>query len=126
MQVDRLSPWSTAALVYRGPLCGWATWNRATRVVVSFDARGCVAVTVGIRTTMSTLVVTLVDGDRNGQQVEVLDGVTRLCTASEAPGLVDVYEMDRDDPGLYRFAGQEPALTVTAELQHSISDVPSV
>lgn len=73
---------------------------------------------------MSTLIVTLVDGDRDGQQVEVLDGITRLCTASEAPGLVDVYEMDPDDPIRYRFAGQEPALEVTAESHHSMPDVP--
>ena len=57
-------------------------------------------------------------GSHDGETTTVADGVTRLFTSSEAPGLVDVYEQTdetRDVEGnsepatVFAFVGQEPA-----------------
>ena len=67
-------------------------------------------------------------GDRDGETTEVAAGVRRLLAASEAPGLLDVYEatgdLERvrgnDGPALvFAFVGQESAAGVAPELLHA-------
>lgn len=69
----------------------------------------------------------LQDGPRDGDIVEVTDGVTRLLSASEAPGLVDVYEQQQaagnGERAVFAYAGQEPTGDehhdrIASELQH--------
>ncbi len=72
--------------------------------------------------------VVLRGGSRDGESTTVPDGITRIVTPSEAPGLVDVYERTDEEsplPGnevaavVYVFAGQEPAPDkITAESLH--------
>lgn len=56
-------------------------------------------------------------GSRDGESTTVALGVTRLLAASDAPGMIDVYERT-DEPGhvagntdaavVFEFSGQEP------------------
>jgi len=74
-----------------------------------------------------TLVI-LRGGAHDGKTTEVSDGVTRLLTVSDAPGLLDVYELvdsethvaaDADDPELeFAFTAQEPSTGIAPELLH--------
>lgn len=66
-------------------------------------------------------------GAREGETTTVSDGITRIVAPSDAPGLVDIYELtdevqDVDGSGeatVYRFVAQEPAPTkITAESMH--------
>jgi hypothetical protein len=66
-------------------------------------------------------------GSRDGESTTVQEGVRRILAASDAPGLLDVYEADgRTDrlPGndrdalVFVHAGQEPADGVAPELLH--------
>jgi hypothetical protein len=67
-------------------------------------------------------------GAHDGKTTEVADGVTRLVTVSDAPGLLDVYELvddethvpaDPDDPELvFEFSAQEPATDIAPEMLH--------
>ena len=77
---------------------------------------------------MSDELVVLRGGVRNGESTTVQAGVRRLLAASDAPGLVEVYEANgetADVPGnaesalVFIHVGQEPAGDVSPELQHS-------
>lgn len=57
-------------------------------------------------------------GSHDGETTTVAEGVTRLLTSSEAPGLMDVYEQTAEtrevegnsEPAIvFAFVGQEPA-----------------
>lgn len=76
---------------------------------------------------MGDELVVLRGGSRDGESTTVDDGVRRLLAASEAPGLLDVYEATgetehlrgNDDPALvFEHVGQEPADGVAPELLH--------
>jgi len=67
---------------------------------------------------MSEELVVLRGGSRDGESTRVQDGVRRLLAASDAPGLVEVYEANgetaelagNDEPALVLVhVGQEPA-----------------
>jgi hypothetical protein len=71
--------------------------------------------------------VVLRGGARDGDSTAVPDGVRRLRAASDAPGMVDVYEEtderaaapgEGDDATVFAYAGQEPAGDLPADLQH--------
>lgn len=77
---------------------------------------------------MSDELVVLRGGVRDGETTTVQEGVRRLVTASDAPGLLEIYEangLTADVPGnnepalVFVHAGQEPAGDVAPELQHS-------
>ena len=77
---------------------------------------------------MSDEMVVLRGGVRDGETTVVQEGVRRLIAASDAPGLVEVYEANGDTasvPGndgdalVFVHAGQEPAGDLAPELQHS-------
>jgi hypothetical protein len=66
-------------------------------------------------------------GGRDGELTTVLADVTRLYAVSDAPGLVDVYELsdetaehpDAEGPlGVFDFVGQETSEGLAPELQH--------
>lgn len=66
-------------------------------------------------------------GGRDGEVTTVVEGLTRLYAVSDAPGLVDVYELsdevsevpDVDGPvGVFAFVGQETTEGLAPELQH--------
>jgi hypothetical protein len=67
-------------------------------------------------------------GAHDGKTTDVAEGVTRLVTVSDAPGLLDVYELvddethvaaDADDPELvFEFTAQEPAGEMAPEILH--------
>jgi hypothetical protein len=66
-------------------------------------------------------------GGRDGELTTVTPGLTRLYAVSDAPGLVDVYDLsdemvehpDFDVPlGVFDFSGQESAEGLAPELQH--------
>jgi hypothetical protein len=67
-------------------------------------------------------------GAHDGKTTDVADGVTRLVTVSDAPGLLDVYELlddethvaaDTDDPEfVFEFTSQEPAGSIAPEMLH--------
>ena len=66
---------------------------------------------------MADRIVVLHGGAREGQSLTVAHEVTRVLVASEAPGLVDIYEdtgrqthvRGNDQPGaVFDFVGQEP------------------
>jgi hypothetical protein len=72
-------------------------------------------------------VVLLRGGSRDGESTTVDEHVTRLYAASEAPGMVDIYEATDELtslPGVeegaivYRFAEQEPVTDSTATHLH--------
>lgn len=66
-------------------------------------------------------------GSRDGESTVVQDGVRRLLAASDAPGLLDVYEANGEtapvagsgDALVLVLVGQEPAADVAPELLHS-------
>lgn len=67
---------------------------------------------------MSEELVVLRGGSRDGESTTVQEGVRRLLTGSDAPGLVEVYEANgqteeldgNPDPALvFIHAGQQPA-----------------
>ena len=71
--------------------------------------------------------VVLVGGSRDGESTTVDDGVERLLAASDAPGLLDVYERTdevREVTGntasaiVFVFSGQEPADAFAPEALH--------
>jgi len=77
---------------------------------------------------MADELVVLRGGVRDGESTTVQEGVRRLIAASDAPGLVEVYEAngetDRvrgnsDDALVFMHVGQEPAGDLAPELQHS-------
>lgn len=66
-------------------------------------------------------------GSRDGESTPVALGVTRLLAASDAPGMVDVYERTGEPghlPGnaeaavVFEFAGQEPIGDLAPEMLH--------
>lgn len=71
---------------------------------------------------MAEELVVLRGGSRDGESTAVEEGVRRLLAASDAPGLLDVYEANgetQDLPGndvsalVFVHAGQEPAETLS-------------
>ena len=77
---------------------------------------------------MADELVLLRGGVRDGESTTVQEGVRRLIAASDAPGMVEVYEAngetDRvrgnsDDALVFVHVGQEPAGDLAPELQHS-------
>jgi hypothetical protein len=76
---------------------------------------------------MSHELVVLRGGSRDGESTSVDAGVRRILAASDAPGLLDVYEANgetevirgNDEPAfVFAHAGQEPAEGVSPELLH--------
>jgi hypothetical protein len=76
---------------------------------------------------MSQELVVLRGGSRDGESMTVDEGVRRILAASEAPGLLDVYEANgetehlprnAEDAMVFVHAGQEPADGVAPELLH--------
>jgi hypothetical protein len=72
-------------------------------------------------------VVLLRGGSRDGESTTVDQHVDRLYAASDAPGMVDVYEVTEelahlrgsDEPAIiYAFADQEPVTETTATHLH--------
>jgi hypothetical protein len=72
-------------------------------------------------------VVLLLGGSRDGESTTVDEHVARLYAASDAPGMVDIYEATEelahlrgnDDPAIvYRFTDQEPVTETTATHLH--------
>ena len=77
---------------------------------------------------MADELVVLRGGVRDGESTTVQDGVRRLLAASDAPGLVEVYEANGQTEEVagnpeaalvFIHVGQEPAGDVAPELQHS-------
>ena len=77
---------------------------------------------------MSDELVVLRGGVRDGESTTVQEGVRRLLAASDAPGLVEIYEANgetgrvkgnNDDALVFIHVGQEPAGDLAPELQHS-------
>ena len=77
---------------------------------------------------MSDELVVLRGGVRDGESTTVQDGVRRLLAASDAPGLVEVYEANGQteevagNPAaalVFVHVGQESAGDLAPELQHS-------
>lgn len=77
---------------------------------------------------MADELVVLSGGSRDGESTTVAQGVRRLVAASEAPGLLDVYEADgrtRHVPGndedalVFILVDQESAEGIAPELQHA-------
>lgn len=77
---------------------------------------------------MADDVVVLRGGSRDGESTTVQQGVRRLLAASDAPGLLDVYEADGTteqlagtdgEAAVFLHVSQEPAEGVAAELQHA-------
>ncbi len=77
---------------------------------------------------MSDELVVLRGGVRDGESTTVQEGVRRLIAASDAPGMVEVYEANgetgrvkgnNDDALVFIHVGQEPAGDLAPELQHS-------
>ena len=77
---------------------------------------------------MSEELVVLRGGVRDGDSTMVQAGVRRLIAASDAPGMVEVYEANGEtghvrgnsgDALVFIHVGQEPAGDLAPELQHS-------
>ena len=77
---------------------------------------------------MADELVVLRGGVRDGESTTVQEGVRRLIAASDAPGMVEVYEANGEtgrvkgnngDALVFVHAGQEPAGDLAPELQHS-------
>ncbi len=77
---------------------------------------------------MAEELVVLRAGSRDGESTSVQEGVRRLLAASDAPGLVEVYEADGTTahvPGnqeqalVFIHVGQEPAGETPPELQQA-------
>jgi hypothetical protein len=82
---------------------------------------------------MSEELVLLRGGVRDGESTMVQTGVRRLIAASDAPGLVEIYEANgetqavegnTDDALVFLHVGQEPAGELAPELQHSPRSAP--
>ena len=78
---------------------------------------------------MAESLVVLRGGAHDGSSTTVAEGVERLLTPSEAPGLLDVYEpadelfhlRGNEEPAeLWVFAGQESIERVTTEHGHPL------
>ena len=76
---------------------------------------------------LGTFLVVLRGGARDGDSTTVADGVRRLLTPSDAPGLLDVYEpadqlthlRGNDEPAeVWQLVGQESIERVTTEHSH--------
>jgi hypothetical protein len=76
---------------------------------------------------MGDELVVLRGGSRDGESTTVDEGVRRILAASDAPGLLDVYEANGEtaevrgntEPALvFEHAGQESAEGVAPELLH--------
>lgn len=72
--------------------------------------------------------VLLRGGVRDGESTTVPEGLRRLIAASDAPGLVEVYEANGEtarvrgnnqDALVFIHVGQEPAGDLAPELQHN-------
>ena len=77
---------------------------------------------------MAEDLVVLRGGIRDGDSTTVQSGVRRLLAASDAPGMIEVYEANgetahvkgnNDDALVFIHVGQEPAGDLAPELQHS-------
>ena len=77
---------------------------------------------------MSEELVVLRGGVRDGDSTTVQAGVRRLIAASDAPGMVEIYEANgetdhvRGNSGealVFIHVGQEPAGDLAPEMQHS-------
>lgn len=77
---------------------------------------------------MADELVVLRGGIRDGESTTVQEGVRRLLAASDAPGMVEVYEANGEtapvrgnngDGLVFVHVGQEPAGDIAPELQHS-------
>ena len=77
---------------------------------------------------MADELVVLRGGVRDGESTTVQEGVRRLIAASDAPGMVEVYEANgetdpvrgnSDQALVFVHVGQEPAGDLASELQHS-------
>ena len=77
---------------------------------------------------MADELVVLRGGVRDGESTTVQEGVRRLLAASDAPGMVEIYEANgetgrvkgnNDDALVFVHVGQEPAGDLAPELQHS-------
>ena len=89
------------------------------------DRRAELTAASGYSPGMSEELVVLRGGIRDGESTTVQEGVRRLLAASDAPGLVEVYEANGqtdDVPGnseaalVFIHVGQEPAGELTPEL----------
>jgi hypothetical protein len=88
------------------------------------DHEGRVGVTEVEEDVMAESLVVLRGGAHNGSSTTVAEGVERLLTPSDAPGLLDVYERGdelihlrgNEEPAeVWVLAGQEPIDRVTTE-----------
>lgn len=79
---------------------------------------------------MADELVLLRGGVRDGESTTVQEGVRRLLAASDAPGLVEVYEANGEtgrvagnngDALIFVHVGQEPTGDLAPEMQHSPS-----
>lgn len=77
---------------------------------------------------MSDELVVLRGGVRDGDSTTVQAGVRRLIAASDAPGMVEIYEANGEtgkvrgnsaDALVFIHVGQEPAGDLAPEMQHS-------
>lgn len=76
---------------------------------------------------MAEELVVLRGGSRDGESTSLEDGVTRLLAASEAPGLLDIYEDsgrtehlrgNTERARVFTYVGQDSAEGVAPELLH--------
>ena len=63
-------------------------------------------------------------GSRDGESTRVQEGVRRLLAASDAPGLVEVYEANGETAELH--GNDEPALVLIHVGQEPAGDDPSL
>ena len=79
---------------------------------------------------MAEDLVVLRGGVRDGDSTTVQSGVRRLLAASDAPGMIEIYEANgetgrvrgnSEDALVFIHVGQEPAGDLAPELQHSPS-----
>ncbi len=77
---------------------------------------------------MTEEVAVLRGGSRDGESTQIEEGVRRLLAASDAPGLIDVYEANGetealrgndDEAVVFVHVGQEPAGDTAPELLHA-------
>ena len=73
---------------------------------------------------MSEELVVLRGGSRDGESTRVQDGVRRVLAASDAPGLVDVYEANGETADLE--GNDEPALVLIHVGQEPAGDDPAM
>lgn len=74
---------------------------------------------------MAEDLVVLEGGSRDGESTVVQEGVRRILAASDAPGLLDIYEADGrtarvngSEALVFVHAGQDPAEGIAAEALH--------